>query len=90
MGTGTIASFDQTQESCSIIRQWVKENIGEEQSQQVRVVYGGSVTEINGENMIKLPDVDGFLVGSTSTKPIFRTIFDIVNNYVQQTQDLQQ
>ena len=84
MGTGTIASADQTQESCEMIRQWVKENIGEEQSQLCRIVYGGSVTETNGENLIKLKDVDGFLVGSTSTKPIFRTIFDIVNNYVQE------
>jgi len=84
MGTGTIASADQTQESCEMIRQWVKENIGEEQSQLCRIVYGGSVTESNGENLIKLKDVDGFLVGSTSTKPIFRTIFDIANNYVQE------
>lgn len=33
--------------------------------------------------MISLPDVDGFLIGSTSTKPIFRTIFEIVNGFVE-------
>ena len=82
MGTGTIASADQTQESCEMIRQWVKENIGAQQSELVRIVYGGSVTETNGNYLIKLKDLDGFLVGSTSTKPIFRTIFDIVNDYV--------
>ena len=82
MGTGTIASADQTQETCELIREWVKKEVGKEQSEQVRVVFGGNVTEGNGD-LIKLPDVDGFLVGSTSTKPIFRTIFEIVNGYVQ-------
>jgi hypothetical protein len=27
---------------------------------------------------MELPDVDGFLMGSTSTKPIFRNIFEVV------------
>lgn len=63
-----------------MLRHWVRESIGDTESEQVRIVYGGNVTETNCENWIKLPDVDGFLVGSTSTKPIFRTIFDIVNN----------
>lgn len=48
MGTGTIASADQTQEACEMIRLWVKENIGQKQSECVRIVYGGSVTESNG------------------------------------------
>lgn len=48
----------------------------------VRIVYGGSVTETNADKLIELPDNDGFLIGSTSTKPIFRTIFDIVNRCV--------
>ena len=30
MGTGTIASPDQTQEACEMIRLWVKENIGQQ------------------------------------------------------------
>jgi triosephosphate isomerase len=29
MGTGTIASGDQTQESCEAIRTWVRHNVGE-------------------------------------------------------------
>ena len=49
----------------------------------VRIVYGASVTEMNAENLVKLPDVDGFLVGSSSCKPIFRTIFELMNKYVE-------
>ena len=33
----------------------------------------------NTEDIIKLPGVDGFLIGSTSCKPVFRNIFDMVN-----------
>lgn len=49
----------------------------------MRIVYGASVTEMNAENLVKLPDVDGFLVGSSSCKPIFRTIFELVNKLVE-------
>ena len=42
------------------------------------------MTETNADKMIELPDVDGFMIGSTSTKPIFRTIFDIVHGFVEQ------
>ena len=83
LGTGTIASADQTQEAAEFIRGWVHENIGEQQASVVRVVYGGSVTETNADKLIELPDVDGFMIGSTSTKPIFRPIFDITSTYVE-------
>jgi triosephosphate isomerase len=52
-------------------------------AEQVRIVYGGSVTDTNAENFIKLPDVDGFLVGTISTRPVFRTIFELVNKQVE-------
>lgn len=84
LNTGTIASADQTQEAAEFIRKWVRENIGEAQSKVVRIVYGGSVTESNADKLVELADLDGFMIGSTSTKPIFRTIFDIVNTFVEQ------
>lgn len=85
MGEGniTIATADQTQESCEMIRKWVSTNVNEAAAESVRIVYGGSVTEKNAVNFMKLADVDGFLVGTISTKPIFRTIFDMVNKQVE-------
>jgi triosephosphate isomerase len=50
-------------------------------AKQTRIIYGGSVTETNCENIIKLSQVDGFLVGSSSIKPTFRDIFETVNTY---------
>jgi len=63
-----------------LIRNWLNENCGKEIANETRILYGGPVTETNTENIIKLPGVDGFLIGSTSTKPVFRNIFDMVNN----------
>ena len=78
MNTGIIASADQTQESCEMVRDWVKTNVGKEAAEAVRIVYGGNVTETNAAKFVELPDIDGFLIGSTSTKPIFRKIFEVV------------
>ena len=79
LNTGKIASADQTQEAMELIRNWLSSNCGNEIANETRILYGGPVTETNAENIIKLKDVDGFLVGSTSTKPAFRNIFDMVN-----------
>lgn len=79
LNTGKIASADQTQEAMEGIRAWLHDNCGAEIANETRILYGGPVTETNAENIIKLKDLDGFLVGSTSTKPAFRTIFDLVN-----------
>mmetsp|Transcript_31646 Transcript_31646/g.48406 ORF Transcript_31646/g.48406 Transcript_31646/m.48406 type:complete len:101 (+) Transcript_31646:487-789(+) len=83
LNTGKIASADQTQEAMEMIRTWLKENCSEEISKQTRILYGGPVTETNTENLIKLKDVDGFLVGSTSCKPVFRSIFDMIHAHAQ-------
>lgn len=61
-----------------MIRDWIRKNVSKEAAEVTRIVYGGNVTETNAANFVRLPGVDGFLVGSTSTKPIFRKIFEIV------------
>jgi len=81
--TGKISSADQTQEGLEIIRTWLKDNCGGDVSTKTRIIYAGPITETNTENIIKLPDVDGFLIGSTSTKPVFRNIFDLVVSHVE-------
>ena len=61
------------------IRIWLRENCSEDIANNTKILYGGTVTETNAENVIKLKDVDGYLVGTTSCKPVFRTIFDMVH-----------
>lgn len=64
-----------------LIRNWLKDNCGPEIASTTRIIYGGPITETNTENIIKLADVDGFLVGQTSCKPVFRSIFDMVSSH---------
>jgi triosephosphate isomerase len=59
-------------------------HVNETVAADTRIVFGGSVTETNGPNLIKQADLDGFLMGSTSVKPIFRTMFDIVEQHATQ------
>ena len=66
MGTTVIASADQTQESCEIIRKWVQSNVSDEAAQAVRIVYGGSVRADNATELFAMPDIDGALVGGAS------------------------
>jgi len=61
-----------------MIRHWFKTNVSESVAASIRIIYGGSVTETNCDNIIKLEDVDGFLVGASSIKPTFRDIFESV------------
>ena len=87
LNTGKIASLDQVQEAIMLIRDWLKKNCSDEIAQETRILYGGPVTETNTDNLIKLAGVDGFLIGSTSCKPAFRNIFDMV--HAQADKDLQ-
>ncbi|PLN74459.1 triosephosphate isomerase [Aspergillus taichungensis] len=76
IGTGKVATTEQAQEVHAAIRKWLAEAISPEASDNVRVIYGGSVSEKNCKELAKQPDVDGFLVGGASLKPAF---VDIVN-----------
>jgi triosephosphate isomerase len=79
LNTGKISSADQTQEAIEMIRQWLHDNCSQKIANQTQILYAGPVTETNTENLIKLHGVDGFLIGSTSCKPVFRSIFDMVH-----------
>ena len=80
IGTGKNATPDQAQETQAYVRSWLKENGSEEIAQKVRVIYGGSVTDQNCGDLIKQPDVDGFLVGGASLKPAFLDIVKITSS----------
>lgn len=54
MATGRIASADQTQEAHEHIRKWIAKNVTSDLASSIRIIYAGSVTETNCENLIKL------------------------------------
>lgn len=79
LNTGKIASGDQVHEAIMLIREWLKTNCSEQIAKETRILYGGPVTVTNTDKLIELPGVDGFLIGSTSCKPVFRNIFEMVH-----------
>lgn len=81
IGTGKTASPEQAQEAHESVRAWLAKNVGKEAAEQIRILYGGSVTEANAATLIKKPDVDGFLVGGASLKPAFKDIVAACNDH---------
>ena len=70
IGTGLAATPDDAQQTHKAIRAHLATTIGE-QSEKVRILYGGSVNGKNAPEFKDKPDVDGFLVGGASLKPEF-------------------
>ena len=71
IGTGVTATTEQAEEVCSFIRYIVAEIYGVSISEQIRILYGGSVNEANSKELFKMPNIDGALVGGASLKPTF-------------------
>ena len=81
IGTGVTASPEQAQEAHEVVRSWIKSNVSAEAANSIRILYGGSVTDKNADELIAKPDVDGFLVGGASLKPAFHEIVRACNDH---------
>ncbi len=68
IGTGRVATPEQAEEAISFIRALVADR-SPEQAERVRLLYGGSVKPDNASALLKLPNVDGALVGGASLDP---------------------
>ncbi len=67
IGTGKVATSDQAQEVHAFIRNLVRELYGAA-AEDLRILYGGSVTPDNIAELAAMPDIDGALVGGASLK----------------------
>jgi len=68
IGTGKTASNDQAQEAHSFIRGLIMGMFSLEESEKMRILYGGSVKPDNVDGLMAEADVDGALVGGASLK----------------------
>jgi len=66
IGTGKTAENYQIQEMHEFIRKLFNDKYGNDISQCVRILYGGSVKPNNAEEIFSLKDVDGGLIGGAS------------------------
>jgi len=68
IGTGRTATGKQSNEVIGLIRSRIAELYGEIAAQDVRILYGGSVTSDNIAEFGQQPEIDGALVGGASLK----------------------
>ena len=68
IGTGKVATSAQAQEMHKFIRGILKDMYGSAVN-DIRILYGGSVTKDNIGELIGMEDIDGALVGGASLKP---------------------
>lgn len=67
IGTGMTATPDEAEEVHRFIRETLKDTFGKV-ADEVRILYGGSVTPANIKELLSPPDIDGALVGGVSLK----------------------
>jgi triosephosphate isomerase len=66
IGTGETASPEQAQEMHLFIRNLVDKVFGRDISENVSILYGGSVKPDNAKEIFSKPDVDGGLIGGAA------------------------
>jgi triosephosphate isomerase len=66
IGTGKVATSAQAQDVHAFIRGIVKDMVGEDAANAVRIQYGGSMKPDNAPELLAQPDIDGGLIGGAA------------------------
>lgn len=74
LAIGELLEEREAEETHAAIRAFMAKAVSEEVAEKVRIQYGGSVSLDNCADLIKKPNIDGFLVGGASLKPSFMEI----------------
>lgn len=75
IGTGKTATLDDIKDMHAVIRKFLQEKL--DNSDSIRILYGGSVKADNAKEILAIQNVDGALVGGASLKADqFLTIVD--------------
>ncbi|MFA5867375.1 MAG: triose-phosphate isomerase [Actinomycetota bacterium] len=69
IGTGKTATPEQANETVAFVRGVIKDMTGETVSEEVRILYGGSVKPDNIDSLMAMSDIDGALVGGACLEP---------------------
>jgi len=68
IGTGRTATPEQAQQVHATIREGLGDHFSRGAADEIRILYGGSVTADNVDSLVAKPDIDGALVGGASLK----------------------
>ncbi len=69
IGTGLTATPEQADETCGVIRATVASLYGKKAAKKLVIQYGGSMNEKNAADLLRMPNVNGGLIGGASLKP---------------------
>ena len=70
IGTGKTATAEQAQEICGHIRACIRKKYDARTARAVSILYGGSMNTGNAAELLRMPDIDGGLIGGASLKPV--------------------
>lgn len=76
LGTGVTATPKQAQDTHADIRSWLGKQVSATVADSTRIIYGGSATAANCNELYAQPDINGFLVGGASLKAEFVNIIN--------------
>ena len=79
IGTGVTASTQQAQDMLAFIRGLISSQYGKEVAEEISILYGGSCSPANANELFSQPDIDGGLIGGASLKP--EDFLAIINAY---------
>ena len=68
IGTGRAATGEQANKIIALIRDHISRQYDKSVAQDLRILYGGSVTADNNAEFMRQPEIDGALVGGASLK----------------------
>lgn len=66
IGTGIACEAGEAERVCGLIRGWLAALYSREKAEEMRILYGGSVTPENAFGLMEKADIDGGLVGGAS------------------------
>lgn len=80
IGSGKNAEPSQIEEIHSYIRNIINNNYNSFISNNIKIIYGGSITNKNIDNIINKKNVDGVLIGKYSL--IYEDYINLINKYI--------
>ena len=78
IGTGKTASAKDAETECKNIRNVIKEIYNAITSEEIKILYGGSMNPKNVKELVSMPNIDGGLVGGASLEP--SSFLELVNS----------
>jgi len=79
IGTGKTASTQQAQDMLAFIRGLIAAKYSKETASKISILYGGSCSPANANDLFSQPDIDGGLIGGASLKAA--DFLSIINAY---------